>query len=73
MDSLGRKPGWKPGIRITWTDMAGSYLSCVAVLAGGKRSDSVQGDAKCDGQTQQHAKTGGLVYRKNSKYWDIYV
>ena len=50
------------GSMITWTDSAGSHLSCTTVSARWKRSQTVSVEAKYDGQSRQKVKIGGLVY-----------
>ena len=50
------------GSRITRTVSAGSHFSWTVVLAGSKRSCTVSGEAKYDGQSLQEAKISGLVY-----------
>ena len=47
---------------LTRTVSAGSHLSWTVISAGSKKSQSVSGGAKTDGQSGQEPKTGRLVY-----------
>ena len=50
------------GSNITQTVSAGSNFSRTVVLEGSKRSRTVLADAKYDGQSQQEAKIGGVLF-----------